>query len=778
MQVEANRTARSSKVVYALVALVTLFLLAEAIAGQAEAPALEFTLDPHHPAIIGQVVPGSQTAEAGLQAGDAITRIENKPFDLSSLATLSQDYRVGQAIHVLVSRNGKSIEFTLRVVSATRLNPIRLIRISLAVSILWIISNILLWRFIQKPEVRILYLLAQSAGIGFLLPAIHLTDWNTLSSWQIVVSGLAVDLGILLSFHFVITFPMKLGSPALRRWLLGMLYTLGLAIAVLWFFASSRSGFLNGEFVAAAFLVGLFVAAGLLLLYSFLRHALPIQRRQLRLVALGFFLSVGPSTFLFSLPQVITSRSVIPEWLAGICLVAGLIIYVIVILRQNLTGADQLLNRTVVYFVLFTGILLLLVFPMIYLERTIPDDWIIHVCVLAGLTSLIAFSFGPIRLWLQQKVDSWFYGGWYDYPRVIESVSAALAHSLTWHQLDEILTRQVPKLMSLTGAWLTIGNEPAPADTNEILTPIHIPLQFEDQPYGMWSIGARRDGDDFSTYDRKIFAAMAPQIEVALSNILHVEKLHAQLDEIRASQKTLTNMGRQLIRGRDEEQERLSRELHDGPLQELVGINLQLGLLLSKMGPELEKSGFGDTLTGLRMEVRNLMSELREVCTGLRPPMLDTLGLSSALRGLIDSWSAEEHIPVHQELPLDACLSFLNSEVSLNLYRVVQQALSNIAHHASASQVAISLDCDPQQEGLTLTVQDDGIGFEPEKVYQQATPNHFGLASMHERVKLIGGQWSISSAPGRGTMIQITWQKKDWLASESNPSTAIIAGPG
>ncbi len=778
MQIEASHLATPSKVVYGLLSLVVLFMLAEAILGQGQALVPEFSLNPDDASIISKVMPGSGAEAAGLQAGDTIQKIDNTLFDQSSLATFGKMFKVGQVIHLSVNRNGKSIELDIPLVSAGRLFLDRIIFISLAVFIGWAISIILLWRFIQKTEVRILCLLAQAAGVGFLLPALQFTNWNTLPTWQMVIGGLADILCVLLSIHFIMTFPVKIGSSALRRIVMGSLYTLGLVMAIMWFLASSGWSSLIGEFIAAGLVMLLFFAACLLLLYSYFRLATPLQRRQLRLVTVGFLLSVGPSTFLYSLSKILLGNPLIPEWLAGLCLLAGLIIYTYVTLRQNLSNADLILNHAVVYFVLFTGIFIVLVIPEVYLDKSIPNDWVIHACILAGLTLLVAFSFDLIRQWVQQRVDGLFYGGWYDFPKVIEEVSAALAHCLKWEQMKEILTRQVPELMNLTGAWLSVGED---TDATGILgsqPQIRIPLQFEDEPYGMWSIGPRRDGDDFSSSDRHIFSTLAPQIEVALSNILHVEKLHEQLDEIRTSHKTMTKMGHQLIRSRDEEQERLSRELHDGPLQELVGMNLQLGLLLSKNGSEQAYSPFVEALSGLRSDVRSLMNELREVCTGLRPPMLDTLGLSSALRALVDDWAAEENIQVHQELPPDSSLRFLTGEVSLNLYRVVQEALTNIARHASARQASVCLVCDPQQDGLALTIQDDGKGFAPEEVYNQANQNHFGLASMQERVRLIGGHWELSSSPGCGTTIQVTWQKKDWLNSVEYDSSAIVPDTG
>jgi signal transduction histidine kinase len=778
MKAEAFRQASLAKAALGVLALAVLCVFTEVIYGQWNAPVPEFSLNFGDGSTVSQVIPGSGAESAGLQAGDVIQRIDSVPFDWSSLATFRSRYADEKSIRVTVTRNEQWLDMTIPLVPAGQLYPDRMLLIALVVVLGGIISILLLWRFIQKPEVPLLYMLALSTAAGFLLPAIQVTPWMTLPTWQIAIAGLAASLSVLLTFHFAMTFPVKVGRPLQRRVLSGFLIALGLAMAIMWLLDAGGQGSLIGKFATGGLLALIFVLTGLMLPYSYARPATPFQRRQLRLVIPGLLLSIGPSIFLYSLPRILLGSAFIPEWLAGACLLAGLSSCVYVTLKQNLARIDQILNRTVVNLAIFTVILIILVLPVLFMDQILPDEWIIHAFILAGLTLLVAFSYAAIRQRVQQRVDIFFYGGWYDYPRVIDTVSAALAHSLKWEELDEILTRQVPNLMNLTGAWLAAGDKPLADELPAAQPQIQIPLRFEENLYATWLIGPRRDSDVFSASDRSIFATLTPQIEVALSNILHIEKLREQLEDIRASEKAMIKMGQQLIRSRDQEQERLSRELHDGPLQVLVGMNLQLGLMLSKTGAEQAHSPVGDTLSGLQLEVRSLMTELREVCTGLRPPMLDTLGLSSALRALVENWAAEERIPVRLELPPDDSLSFLTGEVALNLYRVVQEALTNIARHAAASQVSVCLTCDSLSEVLTLTIQDDGKGFEPKAVYSQAGQNHFGLAGMQERVRLIGGYWTLSSAPGCGTTIRVTRQVQDWQNPGAVDPTALLPGPG
>jgi signal transduction histidine kinase len=267
-------------------------------------------------------------------------------------------------------------------------------------------------------------------------------------------------------------------------------------------------------------------------------------------------------------------------------------------------------------------------------------------------------------------------------------------------------------------------------------------------------VGLRRDGDEVSEADRRILKTVARQAEVALGNVLLVEELRQRLEEVREAQ-------RRLLRSREEERARLARDLHDGPIQLLVGLNLQLNLLLGEVEDHLRREGvpsLRQELDGVRLEVRHLLSDLRHVCTELRPPMLDALGLGAALRVLAEEWSAQSHVPVALELPAAAGRA-LPDEVAVNLYRMAQEALTNVAHHAQAQRVTLRLSPSEPGSCVVLSVEDDGCGFAvPDQLRTLLTDDHFGLCGIQERVDLIGGELRVSSAPGEGTTVSVAWR--------------------
>jgi signal transduction histidine kinase len=464
-----------------------------------------------------------------------------------------------------------------------------------------------------------------------------------------------------------------------------------------------------------------------------------------------------------------------PEWLTGLFLTLAPLSYLYATSHHNLFGIDRLLNRALVYALLSLGIFGLYLGPLLLLYRLLPDNLLSQTLVIAGLTLMVGLSFNWARTQVQRLVDHLFYGGWYDYPGVVETVSDALTRSLERAHLTDVLSRQVPEMMQLREGQFWIGEEPSsppqsvppptvvspgePPIANSVEAPVvssveprmQFPLAFQGKVRALWTVGPRRDGEYFTPSDRRILETLARQAQVALGNVLLVETLRRQLAEIRAIQ-------HQLLRSREDERARLARDLHDGPIQALVGLNLQLGLLLAPVdGDDVLPL---EDLQAIRGEVRELLAELRQVCAELRPPMLDTLGLGAALRALTEEWSAQYSVTVHLELPRDTTLRPLQDELAVNLYRVVQEALSNTARHAAAQRVTIRLAWEASR--LILTVSDDGRGFVvPDAYHNLAAQGHFGLVGMQERVALIGGAWSVESSPGRGTTLCVAWPAKD-----------------
>ncbi len=717
---------------FALLALVTPVMMGYVIYFQLSTPALDCALDGHTGRVLA--VPEDSFADwAGLQPGDVVVSVDGVPF------AEWQHPAVGN-YPAEIRRGDRRLTLELPLVPLVRLNLLSLVMGVLVALIFWGTGAMLLWRRFRQEDVRIFFLLSQVFALAVLILLAFPVGVRPASLALLSIACFHLSAPMLL--HHILTFPVPLGTPWQRRRVLVPVYALALVMvfgAFSWNSLWMRLSVLYTTLEIAA-------ALGVLT-YTYVHRATADGRRRLRLIVSGNLLAGVPPLFFYLVPSALGSSYRMPGWLMGPFLVVAPLSYLLAIARHNLFGIDRLLNRALVYALLSLGVLLLYLGPFVAIYRLLSGDPLLQTMIAVGLTILVGLSFSWMRSLVQRLVDRVFYGGWYDYPGVVETISGELVRTLERGQLADVLIRRVPELMQLHASRLEILDAADPTSLPDHSSAgLRFPLHFQGRIRGLWVVGPRRDDDDFSAEDLRILKTLVRQAEVALGNVLLVERLRRQLDEIRAVQQ-------RLLRSREEERARLARDLHDGPVQALVALNLQLGLL---RGTTEERSVTGEALRDMRSEVRGLLTELRQTCAELRPPMLDALGLGSALRALADEWFQQCGVAVRFDLSPDAALRSLPDEVSVNLYRVVQEALTNVARHAHARQVTLRLH--RQDEGLTLVIEDDGQGFtvqtDPHELVSQG---HFGLVGMKERMALIGGRLRIESEAGKGTKVFAEW---------------------
>ncbi|MWV16367.1 histidine kinase [Pseudomonas sp. L-22-4S-12] len=243
-----------------------------------------------------------------------------------------------------------------------------------------------------------------------------------------------------------------------------------------------------------------------------------------------------------------------------------------------------------------------------------------------------------------------------------------------------------------------------------------------------------------------IFTTMLAIASVALIAVLLVfgGGLTLSIEEHRLADSRLQALNQRIISLQEEERSRVSRELHDGISQLLVSIKFQFELA----DHELE-TGSASGLATLRQATERLggaIGEIRRISHDLRPSLLDTLGLPAAIGQLATEFEQRCGLAViYRNRLADAQLP---DATAVALFRIVQEALTNIERHARASTVHIDLDADAQ--GVQLRVQDDGVGFNPRKIEQM--PGGIGLRNIRERVEHLGGQFSLSSNSGQTGM--------------------------
>lgn len=203
-------------------------------------------------------------------------------------------------------------------------------------------------------------------------------------------------------------------------------------------------------------------------------------------------------------------------------------------------------------------------------------------------------------------------------------------------------------------------------------------------------------------------------------------------------------LARRLVNAQEDERLRLARELHDEMGQDLTALSLGLKALeeLSDC-PELKRS-----LPGIRKIVEHMSIEVHHTASTLRPMLLSHLGLRQTVEDMVVTWA--ERLCVSADAHLEALSSPLDEEAATTVYRVVQEALTNVAKHSQARWISVTAQI--SDDLLRVIVEDDGRGFDC-KVIDGKRPGCFGISGMRERLALVGGDFAVESAPGRGTTI-------------------------
>ena len=290
---------------------------------------------------------------------------------------------------------------------------------------------------------------------------------------------------------------------------------------------------------------------------------------------------------------------------------------------------------------------------------------------------------------------------------------------------------------------LAAGNAPVPPLLTEhgVRSGTSAVIGGEEGPYGILSAYARRPGA-FGSQGASAVATVAAVLGEAIKR-RHVEDmLRRARDHERHLRERLEAHARLIVEAQEAERRRIARELHDEIGQTLTGLKLTL--------EQLERSPHDDVALGLNQAlglVAELMSRVDILSLDLRPAMLDDLGLLPALLWLVGRYYAQTgvRVTVHHE-GLDRKLE---PDVETAAYRIVQEALTNVARHADTGRASVV--CTAGDDAFLIEVRDEGAGFDS-AAFSGGTLK-FGLVGMEERARLVGGTLTVTSEPGKGTAV-------------------------
>lgn len=229
-----------------------------------------------------------------------------------------------------------------------------------------------------------------------------------------------------------------------------------------------------------------------------------------------------------------------------------------------------------------------------------------------------------------------------------------------------------------------------------------------------------------------------------------IDQMAEQVKALDQANLALQDAQRRLLTEREQERKHLARELHDQLIQDLLGINYQLEEIEADGGAGLKLEA---ELAQVRGSIREFVDDLRRICSDLRPPTIDSLGLGSALQSYTREWS--ERTGISLTLDLDCNLGRLPEAIELSIFRIVQEGLNNVRKHARADNVAICLK-HTSPRSLMITIGDDGGGLaEDFDLSSLSAEGHYGLLGVSERVALLGGRLGLKNQTNGGLLLQV-----------------------
>ncbi|GGK21455.1 hypothetical protein GCM10010124_12370 [Pilimelia terevasa] len=436
---------------------------------------------------------------------------------------------------------------------------------------------------------------------------------------------------------------------------------------------------------------------------------------------------------------------------AGVCAAVALpLAMTVAVLRYRLYALDQAINRTLVWlimsFLVVTGFLAL----VYVLRELLLRAWSPAAAGQSNLlaTVAVAICFGPVRRRVQHGVDRLVYGDRDDPYRVIACLGDVLGRTVEPTALLPMLTDAIGRSLQVGYVAVELTGTAAPVEYGTCCPHVEaFPMVAHGEYVGRLLVATRSPGARFGRRERRLLADVATQAAVAAESTRLTRDLQRSRER--------------LIAAREEERRRLRRELHDGLGPTLTGMAMQVRAA-SRLTADPDR--VAGLLAALADDLRLASAEVRQLVDGLRPPALDR-GLAAALRDQVARFDSPA---LGVSLDVSGAEGELPAAIEVAAYRIVAEALHNVARHARARTCRVAVR---RGRMLELTVADDGVGIpagvavEGAAGARAAQGSGVGLGSMRERAVELGGDCTVATGPG-GTTITVRL-----------PGGATAAGP-
>jgi signal transduction histidine kinase len=677
-----------------------------------------------------------------LQPGDFVLAVEGYPYaELMRHATtfqppLIRQWQAGHSVRYLVRRGDAEVTLDVPLYIWGVGDLVRLLFSNHATFVTLLSAAIGLVVFRKRPydfAARLLFLLTAIVLTGHISEFVY---WGLpeivhppllivallFSNW--IFGGLLAPTVLLLA----LTFPQP--KPFVERYplLVSILVYMVLPLLVI---GAGPQPFLGWGWTASCGLLSL-ISVG----HTLFTAKDPVSRAQLRWAGLGFAgLALSlllEATHGFELyPPVI--QQLLP-WLTPLLQMAFPLALAVAILRYRLFDLDLLINRALVYLTLTAGVVgvYVLVVSGLGAWLRMPDS--LFLSLLA--TSLVAVLFAPVREWVQRGVNRLLYGERDEPYRLLTRLGRQLA--ITQEPTTALAQTVETVAKALKLPYVAITRQQAESQQRIATygqaqaTVNRYPLVYAGEPIGELEVAPRQAHELLTPADERLLRDLARQLGVAV----HAAQLTTDLRQSRT----------RLVTAREEERRRLRRDLHDGLGPQLASQTLTLDVIAKLLHSNPEQAA--TLLLAVRQQMQQAVSDIRDLIYGLRPPVLDDLGLQGAIEEFVERIGHPGKPQINVQVA-DVHVA-LPAAVEVAVYRIVQEAVTNVIKHAQASQITVALMVERASQGpcsLRVTICDDGSGVPADYTVG------IGLQSMRERAEELGGSCVIGKRSAGGTEV-------------------------
>lgn len=733
-----------------------------------------------------QRVDGVNAEQAGITAGSRIITIDGLP--VSEVRGVPGSLPGDRVMIVLNQGNGQeqTVSLVLAPPSSTEVVN-RLIVVFIAFSYWALGLSVAVFGRLSLPVVLFFFSTQLVAGI---LGAGAVSAFTPiLVGWVFVVLFWAIS-PVLLHLHF------ELFSSE-SRWLkriitLSYVLTAVLAVSDIVLTNTNQGEFIK-NFQAIWFILHL-IGVVVITLKVFVRKHPVEKRRTAALISLSVFFGFMPLVLFSMLPELITGQRLAEYDVSLISLSIVPLGYSYAILRHRLIRFDRYVNRSAALFLsaVLVGGIYVIVYSVLQNLSEAREGF--RPVLLFLIPLALSFLVQPLFRLTQGLINHMFYGEWFDDMAIVKYVSRSIDNpsvgklnlganlcqtlvttlglenarlvlrdgqmvssrgSSSSSTEGEVVTIDVDQFHSLCEALVQhAGQEMGQVSDALTLESVEqIPqrkilferakswflLRSGNSVLGLLILGGKRGGGEYSAKDLEVLEVSLMQARAILENAYLIEELELQAENIK-------KLHMEVMLSREEERKRIARDLHDQTIQALVGFNYQIERVRSSKGGADEEE-----MRYFQQEVKKMLDEVRQICSALRPPALDSVGLAPAIQSRIEELTRGHNIDIH--FSLEGYEDDVESERAMFcLYRVFQEATTNVIKHAEAKNAYISLTFD--DDAMVLVVEDDGRGFEvPRNLGHLIHQRHFGLIGIQEMVETLGGELCIESTPGEGCKV-------------------------